>query len=100
MGEQASIFQRGALDGARVDYPHTAPAAARTTPISRGRIAKSPMLGQGCNGGKCLTAFVTFDLHSTIGVHAFVTTQIRKLRVTLETNFASGKKNNVHEGKN
>ena len=32
---------------------------------------------------------MTFNLHSAIGVHAFVTTQIRKLCVALETDLAS-----------
>ena len=55
----------------------------------RGRVAESSVLRQGGDGAEGLTALVTFDLHSAVGVHSLVTTEIRKLCVTFKANFAS-----------
>ena len=55
----------------------------------RGRVAESPMFRQGCDGAECLTTFVAFNLHPTIGVHPLVATQVRKLGVGFEAHFTA-----------
>lgn len=46
------------------------------------------MLRQRSYGAKALTALGALYLHATVGVHAFVTAQIRELSVSFETNLA------------
>lgn len=52
------------------------------------RVAKSPMLGQRSDGAERLAAALTADLQATVGVHALVAAQVRKLGVGFQTDLA------------
>ena len=47
------------------------------------------MLRKTCYSAKSLPTFATLDLHATVSMHSFVTTQIRKLGIAFIANLAS-----------
>ena len=55
---------------------------------SAGRVAESLVLGQRSYGAEGLTATLTFDLVSAVGVHAFVAAEVGELSVGFEADFA------------
>ena len=72
----------------RRQSPHPRPAVTGQK-RRRGRVAESPVFGERCDSAECLTTFMTFDLHPTIGVHPLVATQVRKLGVGFEAHFTA-----------
>jgi hypothetical protein len=46
------------------------------------------VLGKGCNGGESGSTLCALDLQTAGRVHAFVTTEVRELGVSFETDFA------------